>query len=95
MSSGGTLYKESLLRWLRDEAARNNKPFQQSNWTLQTMDCPQQNNYYDCGMFTIACAEAITEHIPVTTTSYDQQQMSARRISVANVILRGHLSRHL
>jgi Ulp1 family protease len=91
MSSGGTLYKENLLRWVRDEAARNNQPFLQSNWRLLTMDCPQQNNYYDCGMFTLACAKTITDNIPVSRTAYNQQQMPSRRITVANDILRGHL----
>jgi Ulp1 family protease len=95
MSSGGTLYKESLLRWVRDEAARNSEPFLQSNWTLQTMECPQQNNSYDCGMFTIACAQTITDNIPVTSAAYNQQQMSARRITVANDILRGDLTHDL
>jgi len=95
VSSAGTLYKESLQRWVRDEAATKNQPFLQSNWTLQTIKCPQQNNSYDCGMFTITCAKTITDNIPVTSTAYNQQQMSARRITVANDILRGDLTHDL
>jgi sentrin-specific protease 1 len=91
MRGEGARYKNGLLRWLVDEAkTKRNFDLDTSEWKLISQySCPQQQNGYDCGMFTIMCADVMTDDIPVTEASYSQRHMSFFRRKVANDILRG------
>jgi sentrin-specific protease 1 len=90
MNGDGTKYKDALLKWLIDEARKKNSTFDASEWKLKSMkDCPQQLNGFDCGVFTIMCANFLTDNLPILETSYGQRNMSLFRLKIACDILRG------
>ena len=53
--------KENLRRWLQDEwKDKNKKEIDLTGWEDYTApNCPQQKNFYDCGMFVCKFADAI------------------------------------
>lgn len=50
---------------------------------------PQQNNGFDCGVFSIVCADFLSDELPL---SYTQQNMPYFRLKIACDIKRGHLT---
>jgi Ulp1 family protease len=90
MKDAGTRYKRGLLRWLGDESKSKKKSdLDESGWTSLSPPCPQQQNGFDCGMFSIMCADVMSDDIPVSEDAYAQQHMPFFRRKVASAILRG------
>ena len=91
MSGSGKRYLEAILRWLTDEA-REKKQFTLDplEWKLidREKGVPQQQNGYDCGVFSIVCADYLTDYLPLV---YEQKEMSEQRLKIAAAIKRGHL----
>ena len=86
----GNKYKNALLQWLIDEARNKNSTFDASEWELKSIkDCPQQHNGYDCGVFTIMCANFLSDNLPILETSYGQRNMALFRMKIACDILHG------
>ncbi|RYY81263.1 hypothetical protein EON63_15820 [archaeon] len=50
--------------------------------------CPQQENGFDCGVFTIMAADFLSDDLPL---EYDQNEMEERRYRIAQYILKGSL----
>jgi sentrin-specific protease 1 len=50
---------------------------------------PQQQNGYDCGVFSIMCADYVSDNLPL---SYVQEDMQNNRVKIAAAIRRGHLT---
>ena len=87
-----TLKLMVTLEYLKMEAAAKEKVFSTNEWKLIETDIekvPQQTNTYDCGMFTIYCADYISDDLPLL---YNQSEMSENRLNVFAAILRGHLN---
>jgi len=94
--SGINRYLKHILHWLKDESKEkyNNEYIINNNeWKLidQEDDVPQQRNGFDCGMFTILCADFLSDNIPLNN-SYDQNEISSYRKKVCASILRGELN---
>mmetsp|Transcript_60352 Transcript_60352/g.106070 ORF Transcript_60352/g.106070 Transcript_60352/m.106070 type:complete len:394 (-) Transcript_60352:70-1251(-) len=91
MSGNGEFYMKSILRWLGDEA--NDKKIgsvNPSEWTLTDEDpVPQQRNGYDCGVFSILCADYISDNLPLR---YSQEEMPDNRVKIGAAIKRGKLT---
>ena len=89
MGGRGQRYVEGLLRWVVDEASTKHKiVVNKSEWSLERGVCPQQQNGYDCGVFTVVCADFLADDLPLT---YEQKNMSMFRHKVGSFILRGTL----
>ena len=89
MGGRGQRYVEGLLRWVVDEAAAKNKVVvNKSEWSLERGVCPQQENGYDCGVFTVVCADFLADDLPLT---YEQKHMSMFRHKIGSFILKGAL----
>ena len=50
---------------------------------------PQQSNGFDCGVFSIVCADFLSDELPL---NYSQQNMPYFRLKIACDIHRGHLT---
>ena len=86
----GHKYKNALLQWLVDEArTKKNINLNTSEWKLNDMDCPQQHNGNDCGVFVIMAANFISDNLPVVEANYGQADMPFFRLKIASDILRG------
>jgi sentrin-specific protease 1 len=86
----GTKYNKALLQWLVDEArTKKNINLNTSEWKLKDMDCPQQHNGYDCGVFLIMAANFISDNLRVVEDNYGQAHMPFFRLKIASDILRG------
>ena len=92
MSGSGRKYLQAILRWLQDEA-REKKQVQldASAWQLidQEDDVPQQHNGVDCGVFSIICADYVSDNLPL---QYSQSEMENNRLKIASAIRRGTLT---
>jgi len=85
----GRLFLKALMRWLIDEARYKKKAtIDPNSWKLfdQERHVPQQHNGYDCGVYTIACADFISDDLPL---EYSQQHMRHLRQKYGCAILRG------
>ena len=92
MSGSGTMYLEGLLRWLADEhQTRKGSPLDTSEWQLISREdhVPQQANGVDCGVFTIVCADFISDDLPL---EYSQKDIPRFRQKIGCDILRGFLT---
>jgi sentrin-specific protease 1 len=89
MKGKGIPFLNGLLHWVADEAAARGVDFDRSQWKLYSPPCPQQRNGFDCGMFSIMCADVMTDDIPVSEEAYAQQHMAFFRLKVASAVLRG------
>ena len=67
-------YMEGLIKWVIDEGKKRNVTEKRENWELinRTPDIPQQENDYDCGVFTIVCADFLSDNLPL---KYSQKDM--------------------
>lgn len=94
MGGSGKRYVDGLYRYLQDEHENklNSKLPDISEWKCRygnSNNCPQQNNGVDCGVFSLCCADYISDNLPLT---YTQQDITSFwRIKIANDILRGKL----
>ena len=50
---------KSLLGWIEGEYTKVNTKFDRSEWKLEVTKVPNQQNGYDCGVFTCAHIESI------------------------------------
>ena len=92
MSGNGHQYLHVVLKWLVDEAlSKKQTVLDPAEWKLidEEHDVPQQQNGYDCGVFTIMCADHLSDNLPIS--SYRQSEMPANRIKIGAAIIRGHL----
>lgn len=81
---------DSMKRWLVDEARKyaNNENYDNSEWKLVVDDCPEQTNWYDCGVFTIMNADFLMDNLPL---DFKEEEMDGFREKIATDILRGSL----
>lgn len=83
-------YCNGLLKWVIDEGKRKKVHGMENEWKLinRSSNIPQQNNDNDCGVFTIVCADYLSDDLPLT---YNQGHIGYWRMKIATDILRGHL----
>jgi len=95
MGNDGNWYLEQILNWVIDEAlTKKGVALQSSDWKLIS-SCkliPQQHNGFDCGTFVIACADALSDDLPLNESTYNQGRMPFWRQKIAVDILRGKLT---
>jgi Ulp1 family protease len=87
-------FLDYLMRWVVDEALKNNNvTVERSDWQLinRGQGIPQQK-YLDCGAFVIACADALSDDLPLNESTYSSKKMSFWRLKIAIDILRGKLT---
>jgi sentrin-specific protease 1 len=92
MSGSGKTYLDASLQWLIDEGKeKKNLIIKREEWKLFDKEnhVPQQRNGYDCGMFTILCADYCSDDLPL---KYNQQEMLDNRYRIGAAILRGSLN---
>ena len=92
MASKGTRYLNGALRYLHDESIKTSESnFDPYEWELiSTGDqIPQQENGFDCGVFSIMYADFITDDLPLI---FSQDQMPMFRKKICANILRGSLN---
>jgi len=94
MGNDGEEYMSSLRQWVIDEAkSKKNLTLNPNDWTLVCRhDIPQQDNGWDCGVFTVACADFLLDNLPLNENSYSQAKMEFWREKIAVDILNGYLS---
>jgi sentrin-specific protease 1 len=95
IGSNGRLYLQRILEWVIDEAStKKGVTLQPSDWKLisHRNGIPQQQNKFDCGTFVIACADALSDDLPLNETTYNQERMPIWRQKIAVDILRGKLT---
>ena len=92
MAKDGTQYTQAALRWLADEAhVRRHGDFDATRWSTHESGTsgPQQHNGYDCGVYSILCADFLTDELPL---AYHHSNMGMARLKIAGAIIRGHLT---
>ena len=96
-SSGGNgqLYRNGLLRWIKDEADKHGADkhglfLNIHEWKTysRSHEIPQQDNGWDCGMFAIIAADFLSDNLPL---HYTQNDMPSFRLKVGLRILNGCL----
>lgn len=91
MSGRGEQYMTALRSWVADEArSKCSQELDMSDWKLISREqhVPQQLNGTDCGVFTIVCADFVSDDLPL---SYSQEQMPFFREKIGCDIVRGRL----
>jgi sentrin-specific protease 1 len=91
MSGSGAKYLEGMKKWLQDEYRDKKKEdLNVENWILKDKEknVPQQRNGVDCGMFSIICADFLSDDLPL---AYEQKDMPTFREKVAAAVLAGKL----
>ncbi len=91
MSGSGMRHMRHVLQWIKDDIQDKRKEVIDTNeWKLiDVANVPQQCNGYDCGMFSIFCADYVSDDLPLL---YSQEDMVMNRLKVGAAILRGHLT---
>ena len=92
MASKGTRYLNGALQYLQDESIkRNGANFNLNEWELisTTDKVPQQENGFDCGVFTIMYADFITDDLPL---KFSQNEMPLFRRKICANVLRGSIN---
>ncbi len=93
MNGSGTKYLQAAQRWIVDEAkAKKDIILDPSEYKLiaNHAHTPQQNNGYDCGVFSTICADYLSDDLPLTC--YSQSDMNMFRVKIGAAILRGSLN---
>ena len=81
-------YLEHMLNFMTLEA--KNRQRSAVDWSIQCCRAaPQQNNGYDCGVFTIMYADYISDGLKV---QFEQKHMNLFRRKICAHILRGELT---
>ncbi len=92
MSGSGQRQLNALLDWIVDEAReKKSLTLDRNEWKLfggHQLPTPQQENGYDCGMFSICCADYLSDDLPL---EYDQSEIPQMRYKVGAAILNGTL----
>jgi sentrin-specific protease 1 len=92
MSGAGRSQLNALLNWIVDEAKeKKSMTIDRSEWILRgghQLTTPQQENGFDCGMFSICCASYLADDLPL---EYEQSEMPENRMKVGAAILNGGL----
>jgi sentrin-specific protease 1 len=93
LSWNGEKYVNGLMQWVQDEGInkKNGMRVDAAEWELsyKESNVPQQTNGYDCGVFSIICADFISDDLPLI---YSQDHMDKFRKQIASAILRGSLT---
>jgi sentrin-specific protease 1 len=92
LSKDGRRYLNAALQWISDEHLDKKQILlDTSEWRCfhQETVVPQQDNGFDCGVFTIMCARAIAYNQPLH--SYQQKDMPRYRRMIGRHILRQSL----
>lgn len=93
MSMRTIKYTDVAKNWLGREAIKlDKKDFNVDEWIVNTNEghVPQQGkNNTECGVFTIMCADFLSDNLPLT---YTLQQMPFFRKKIAADIIRGSLT---
>ena len=95
MGGNGDFFLKGLRQWVMDEArTKKNQILDPSEWTLinHRHECPQQGNAVDCGVFTIICADFLSDNLPIDESSYSQARMPFFRLKIGCDILKGILA---
>ena len=90
MGNTGKRYLHGALQYLGDEARKlDHQAFDASEWQLGNQsDTPQQENGFDCGVFSIMFADFISDNLPL---NFAQNLMPLFRRKICANILRGSL----
>lgn len=92
MCMNGQKYLDAIQRWLVDEAKDKKQiTLDPKEWKFiqgTQKEVPQQRNGYDCGVFSIMCADYVSDALPL---HYSQEGMGENRLKIAAAICRGHL----
>ena len=92
MNGKGEKHTAIAMGWLANEMKiKKNMDIVVSEWNIIVKaDNPKQyNDGNECGMFTIMCADFLSDGLPLT---YNLSEMPFFRMKVAADILRGHLN---
>jgi Ulp1 family protease len=92
MSGSGKRYLDAALRWIVDDVKdKKQELVNPSEWKLIDREniVPQQANGYDCGVFSIMCADYVSDELPF---EYGQSEMSMNRVKIGAAIIRGSLN---
>lgn len=78
MGGAGRRYVDGLFRWLQEEHLDKKKtPLPDpASWTKvfgSSRGCPQQENGTDCGMFSLCCADFLSDDLPM---EHDQESVA-------------------
>lgn len=95
MSGSGKKYLDAMLQYIVDEGREKKKiVINTSEWSLisQHQNTPQQSNGFDCGVFTIVCADFLSDDLSIESSSYSQSDMPYFRQKILVDILRGELN---
>ena len=81
----------ATLRFLGDEAIKNNHVFNPNDWTMISMgiSTPQQRNGCDCGMFVVINVDFLMDDLEL---NFSQEDMDYFRIRLSVDIIHGYLS---
>lgn len=86
-------YTKAILRYLNDDSLDKRKhAIDMDEWTLDSTGkegAPQQQNGYDCGMFSTMYADFITDDLPF---EFSQEDIADYRRKSVAAILRGELN---
>jgi len=85
----GDKYLNGLMNYVVDEGlAKHNIVVDRSEWTFISANSssPMQTNGCDCGVFSIMCADFLSDDLPL---SYHQSEMNTFRSKICADILRG------
>ncbi|RHY39933.1 hypothetical protein DYB34_003700 [Aphanomyces astaci] len=83
MAGAGSQCLEVLLKYLHDESQhKKNTPFDATGWELvgTTDDTPQQDNSFDCGVFTCMFADYLSLDRPLTFSQRDMKFYRRRMV---------------
>jgi sentrin-specific protease 1 len=88
----GERYLNGLLNYIVDEGkTKYNMTIDKSEWSFISGDnsSPRQTNGCDCGVFSVMCADFLSDDLPL---SYHQSEMNTFRAKICADILRGGLT---
>jgi sentrin-specific protease 1 len=83
----GNKYLCAARQWLRNEhLAKKGIELNTSQWVLEDMEknVPQQKGGYDCGVFTMLCADYLSEDLPL---AYRHTQIITHRENITESML--------
>ncbi|KAJ1394922.1 hypothetical protein B484DRAFT_313206, partial [Ochromonadaceae sp. CCMP2298] len=86
----GTKYVQAIKHWLGDEALARGVDIgnldARAEWTYDRGISPQQYNCCDCGVFSLMCADFMSDDLPL---DYAEGGMAHFRTKIAASIIRG------
>jgi Ulp1 family protease len=77
---------QNLQRWIADQSNQQINP---NGWPLVAVQTPQQQNGYDCGVFTLLTLRRLVSNQPLT---FNQGNIPNTRIQIATDIIQNNLS---